>query len=579
MMPASAPMNIAHRRTPSAFFSPPLAPRSVSSQCGTSWSESFDFASRSPLTSALHLSTSPMSVSIPMPVPCSPRFSADYYSFERDYCSNFACCGLTLPDMHALVAHFEDTHVVLSDEYGLPIRRVSAPAVPMPDLARQHTCTYPPSAAAAGAPNSATTTTTTDFADVLGMDVLAGVMDASPHSSVGPETPPAAHVQAYAFPNASNAFAPSPMYSPSSSSGSGSSSLFSSAHPSPISPSSGSAHSPFSTHSPYYPGSEEDVLMHFEPLDADVDACTAPARDSTPPSPLAASVRPGSVLRSAVAAAAVAAEAAAAAANGGAGAQPVCLPPALFSAPSRGASRAGTPSPGGVVRRERERERERERARKGPMALLGACAAVGAGAKARARLSGAGVSSPGGSGSEGERTGGEESEAGDAAATATATAMMPAQSAGGKRQREKAYRCTKPGCTKSYLNPNGLKYHNSKGTCTFAVSPSASASASNSKASSPAPSPSTPAALASTSSSSISNGDANANANATSASVSASIAMPTTTTMPMSMPMSMSIPTTAAAAPPLLVYAPAPGRVGMAPGAGAGKSARRAEVC
>lgn len=33
------------------------------------------------------------------------------------------------------------------------------------------------------------------------------------------------------------------------------------------------------------------------------------------------------------------------------------------------------------------------------------------------------------------------------------------------RRREKAYRCPTPRCTKSYLNPNGLKYHMEKGTC------------------------------------------------------------------------------------------------------------------
>ncbi|KAI0671309.1 hypothetical protein C8Q78DRAFT_763323 [Trametes maxima] len=32
--------------------------------------------------------------------------------------------------------------------------------------------------------------------------------------------------------------------------------------------------------------------------------------------------------------------------------------------------------------------------------------------------------------------------------------------------REKAYKCPHAGCTKSYLNPNGLKYHLDKGTCT-----------------------------------------------------------------------------------------------------------------
>lgn len=35
-----------------------------------------------------------------------------------------------------------------------------------------------------------------------------------------------------------------------------------------------------------------------------------------------------------------------------------------------------------------------------------------------------------------------------------------------KRAREKAYKCPKPDCSKSYLNPNGLKYHLEKGTCT-----------------------------------------------------------------------------------------------------------------
>ncbi|KAI0635512.1 hypothetical protein C8Q77DRAFT_1097814 [Trametes polyzona] len=34
--------------------------------------------------------------------------------------------------------------------------------------------------------------------------------------------------------------------------------------------------------------------------------------------------------------------------------------------------------------------------------------------------------------------------------------------------REKMYKCPHPGCMKSYLNPNGLKYHLEKGTCTNA---------------------------------------------------------------------------------------------------------------
>ncbi|KAH9019205.1 hypothetical protein EDB84DRAFT_624969 [Lactarius hengduanensis] len=38
------------------------------------------------------------------------------------------------------------------------------------------------------------------------------------------------------------------------------------------------------------------------------------------------------------------------------------------------------------------------------------------------------------------------------------------------RKREKLYHCPKPGCLKSYLNPNGLKYHLDKGTCQLASS-------------------------------------------------------------------------------------------------------------
>ncbi|KAF9220411.1 hypothetical protein BS17DRAFT_787344 [Gyrodon lividus] len=36
---------------------------------------------------------------------------------------------------------------------------------------------------------------------------------------------------------------------------------------------------------------------------------------------------------------------------------------------------------------------------------------------------------------------------------------------GGSRRRDKLYKCPRPGCIKSYLNPNGLKYHLEKGTC------------------------------------------------------------------------------------------------------------------
>ncbi|KAF9256476.1 hypothetical protein L218DRAFT_193708 [Marasmius fiardii PR-910] len=61
-----------------------------------------------------------------------------------------------------------------------------------------------------------------------------------------------------------------------------------------------------------------------------------------------------------------------------------------------------------------------------------------------------------------------------ATATATATATITAAGGTGYRKRssgsgdrEKLYRCPTVGCTKAYLNPNGLKYHREKGKCSF----------------------------------------------------------------------------------------------------------------
>ncbi|TEB33475.1 hypothetical protein FA13DRAFT_1708270 [Coprinellus micaceus] len=49
--------------------------------------------------------------------------------------------------------------------------------------------------------------------------------------------------------------------------------------------------------------------------------------------------------------------------------------------------------------------------------------------------------------------------------TAAGVCIGPLSSLG--RKREKNFKCPHQGCTKSYLNPNGLKYHLEKGTCKF----------------------------------------------------------------------------------------------------------------
>lgn len=50
-----------------------------------------------------------------------------------------------------------------------------------------------------------------------------------------------------------------------------------------------------------------------------------------------------------------------------------------------------------------------------------------------------------------------------------ATSSKDSRRSGGRRRtsRVRAFKCPRPGCCKTYLNPNGLKYHLEKGTCKF----------------------------------------------------------------------------------------------------------------
>ncbi|KAF8591192.1 hypothetical protein K439DRAFT_1066172 [Ramaria rubella] len=40
---------------------------------------------------------------------------------EKDYCSNFVCCGVALADLHELVSHFEENHVTVISPDGAPV--------------------------------------------------------------------------------------------------------------------------------------------------------------------------------------------------------------------------------------------------------------------------------------------------------------------------------------------------------------------------------------------------------------------------------------------------------------------------
>ncbi|TFK49612.1 hypothetical protein OE88DRAFT_1736616 [Heliocybe sulcata] len=47
------------------------------------------------------------------PISSAPHTPAPLDAFERDFCTNFTCCGLSLSDLHELVDHFEESHVLL----------------------------------------------------------------------------------------------------------------------------------------------------------------------------------------------------------------------------------------------------------------------------------------------------------------------------------------------------------------------------------------------------------------------------------------------------------------------------------
>ncbi|CCM03599.1 uncharacterized protein FIBRA_05737 [Fibroporia radiculosa] len=103
----SSPLSEATYSTISSSLSPypvssPSPPPTTTPPCtaAMNWSDIFEFdmvRSRSP----------------------SPPFS----QIEREFCSNFYCCGLTIADLHELLDHFEEFHVIVLDQDGRPLDR------------------------------------------------------------------------------------------------------------------------------------------------------------------------------------------------------------------------------------------------------------------------------------------------------------------------------------------------------------------------------------------------------------------------------------------------------------------------
>ncbi|THG99018.1 hypothetical protein EW026_g3255 [Hermanssonia centrifuga] len=109
-------------------------------------SEFIDFAPvhSHPLTSALHEDSTSATVGSPMQTNVGGWTPGSYengyapiLSLEKDFCSNFTCCGLALADMHELLDHFEESHVVVLGGDGRPVYPppVHAPSYPSGSLA------------------------------------------------------------------------------------------------------------------------------------------------------------------------------------------------------------------------------------------------------------------------------------------------------------------------------------------------------------------------------------------------------------------------------------------------------------
>ncbi|KAG9312516.1 hypothetical protein JVU11DRAFT_6910 [Chiua virens] len=59
-----------------------------------------------------------------------PIASQPARSYPRYQCRNYSCCGLEIEDLHGLVQHFEEVHVVVLDQFGRPHQQFPVAAFP-----------------------------------------------------------------------------------------------------------------------------------------------------------------------------------------------------------------------------------------------------------------------------------------------------------------------------------------------------------------------------------------------------------------------------------------------------------------
>ncbi|KAF9441493.1 hypothetical protein P691DRAFT_766220 [Macrolepiota fuliginosa MF-IS2] len=294
----------------------------------------------------------PMDIDLPVPSDFATNNMEHISSLELALCSNFTCCSMQLPDLHALVEHFEEKHVVVFNLDGMRI---------YPENSGKRLAHFPPPPSLSHSPSSSRSSSVVSSPQTPTTPLSVTL--------VGPEAPQKPKASTSSCPQVYTPFSMSAM--PESEYGIGLFDLDIGQDPYPI------ISSPFydayvpssdSTHRPT-PSSVPNPKSHDPMILDSVDAISVPTFGD---------VASGGVINT-------------------------------------------------ITSHDRDREREREKRGRTKADIVNATAVSAKNAvKARARLTG-----------------------------------------GNGKRREKAYRCPTAGCTKSYLNPNGLKYHIEKGTCRF----------------------------------------------------------------------------------------------------------------
>ncbi|PIL32556.1 hypothetical protein GSI_05259 [Ganoderma sinense ZZ0214-1] len=365
---------------------------------------------------------------------------------QDELCRDYTCCGLNLTDLHALVEHFEECHVVVLDPFA-PQQPLPPTTAPLPAPTGQQMPSYYPDANAVSVPSQQQPQRVQAQQqpqsiayqgfdpDDMELDVDQSVSSApSSGAPSPPDTPITTPLSGYPSPTPSVATysaAPSPHPSQPAS-------PISAFDTTTVLPSRGAHH--HSHHHPHHPfrpagptatrGVPEDAFNAYAGY-ADYSSLlpgAAPNASLFMQQGMALAPMNGSGGQ-----------------NGQNGNGAVCAPTALILSGSAGntpdstpaSSRVASPIPGGS----------------GPSAY-----------RQNAQASSSGPGSPSGSGSSSSNA--QASGSGSAAQTARASTTLsrPASSL----LLSKPFKCPKPNCNKSYKQANGLKYHMTHGSCNFA---------------------------------------------------------------------------------------------------------------